>query len=151
MIWLHPKGLLTCRNKAGFRNQFCYFSSILIYYDYFIFLCKSIPLMTNQTVLISGLLIPLPFQLQCLQKLFTRIYFFHILLCYKVGFSWIHIFVNDLNKILCNVKVEEKWFNCMDNKTLIYLDYISIQPPETIHVRNTFGSDYSCESIWVNL
>uniref|UniRef100_A0A8K9X7V9 Erythrocyte membrane protein band 4.1 like 4B n=1 Tax=Oncorhynchus mykiss TaxID=8022 RepID=A0A8K9X7V9_ONCMY len=28
---------------------------------------------------------------------------------------------------------------------------ISIQPPESIHVRITFGSDYSCESFWMSL
>ena len=39
----------------------------------------------------------------------------------------------------------------LSNKTLIYLDYMSIQPPELIHVRNTFGNDYSCESFWVSL
>lgn len=33
----------------------------------------------------------------------------------------------------------------------MYLNYISFNPPESIHGKNTFGSDYSGESSWVSL
>jgi hypothetical protein len=39
----------------------------------------------------------------------------------------------------------------MKNKTLVYLDYISIQLPESIHARIILGSNYSCESFFVHL
>ena len=49
------------------------------------------------------------------------------------------------------VKVEEKVYIFLKIIHLIYLVKISIHPPESIHVRITLGSDYSCESSWLHL
>ena len=41
--------------------------------------------------------------------------------------------------------------NKSERAQILFPGTVSIQPPQSIHVRVTFGSDYSCESFWVSL
>ena len=85
-------------------------------------------------------------QMYTFKKYSHPLTFFHTLLCYKVVFKCnCLVFVNNLQKILCNIKMEEElshffWINGKYSTNIYWLD--KYWTPESIHFRIT-GSDYS--------
>ena len=75
--------------------------------------------------------------IQCLQKVFIPLDLFT---------AWIQ---NGLNIFISHPSTHNTPY--WQSELQKYIIYISIHTPESIHVRITFGRDYSCESFWESL
>ena len=87
--------------------------------------------------------------MECIQKVFRPLDFFHILLHYSRILKLIQLFFPSPIYIQYHLMTKRKLLRKMYNRKLKYHIYISIQSLYPVLCWSTFGSNYSLESYWV--